>query len=467
MQPNHLDPHRHVPEGDQERPLHGPRDTVTPSASRETVIQSRNASGGWDSRSEDSWIELASQPSSSSLSSVTANEDIVTTGLRVPHHRHRRGQRRTPASDNINVHYSHRSPSVPGSSQDEYEESESESDRVLSSSNEDIVARTRGNAVLLRGNSSASEATLSSDEDDNSTALGLNSNPPAFTPQPNAFSHPPASQTQRSIPAGFVANTVSAPSNLRTGIRRNSRSSVRSARHVRQQQQHSPYNMISPSYQADNDAALRASLSTLLSCAAAARGLPKRDSQPPTTTEKPEPSAFRLVPESVALGEDHGQECARAVAPTFNNITGQQSRTPRSSSSKRAASPTAAHKARRKSSLSRNHSPSSKRSRRVSMSQSSSMISPTVMTWVISAGVVVLFSAISFSAGYVLGREVGHTETAHGLGSNGFGGFINGSSGDDGLSGIKSGAGCGKEAVKGGLRRFRWVGGSTGSSISA
>ncbi|PGH08048.1 hypothetical protein GX51_01489 [Blastomyces parvus] len=464
MQPNHLEPHRPAPDGTQERTVHGPRDAVTTAASRETVIQSRNTSGGRHNRSEDSWIEVASQPSSSSLSSITANDDIITTGLRVRQRRHHRIQRHASASDNLNIHYSRRSPSVPGSSQDEYEESESESDRVLSSSNEDIAARSRGNVVLLRGNSSASEATISSDEDDNSTALGLNSNPPAFTPQPNAFSHPPASQTQRSRPSNFVTNPVSAPSSYRTRTRRNSRSSIHSARH---RQQHSPYNMISPSYQADNDAALRASLSTLLSCAAAARGLPKHDTQLPTA-ERPQPAAFRLVPESVALGEEHSQERTRATIPTFNNTAGQQSRSPRTPSSKRAASPSSAHKARRKPSLSRNHSPSSKRSRRVSMSQSSSIITPTVMTWVISAGVVVLFSAISFSAGYVLGREVGHTETVHGLGNNGLGGFVNGSSSaDDQVSAIKAGAGCGKEAVKGGLRRLRWVGGSAGSSISA
>ncbi|EGE78374.2 hypothetical protein RJZ56_001308 [Blastomyces dermatitidis] len=465
MQPNHLEPHRPVSDGNQERIMHGARDAVTAPPPRETVIQSRNTSGGRHNRSEDSWIEVASQPSSSSLSSVTANDDIITTGLRVRQRRHHRIQRHTSASDNFNIHYSRRSPSVPGSSQDEYEESESESDRVLSSSNEDIAARSRGNVVLIRGNSSASEATISSDEDDNSTALGLNSNPPAFTPQPNAFSHPPASQTQRPRQSHFVTNPASTRSSYRPGTRRNSRSSIHSARH--RQQQHSPYNMISPSYQADNDAALRASLSTLLSCAAAARGLPKHDTQPPTA-ERPEPAAFRLVPESVALGEDPSQERARETVPTFNNIAGQQSRTPRSASSKRAASPNSAHKARRKPSPSRNHSPSSKRSRRVSMSQYSSIITPTVMTWVISAGVVVLFSAISFSAGYVLGREVGHTETAHGLGSNGLGGFLNGSSSaDDQVSGIRAGAGCGKEAVKGGLRRLRWVGGSAGSSISA
>ncbi|PGG95067.1 hypothetical protein AJ79_10287 [Helicocarpus griseus UAMH5409] len=460
MQPNHLDPHTPAHEANQERRLHAPRDTASSTASRETAARSQNASGGRRYRSEDSWIEVASQPSSSSLSSATANDDIITTGLRVRQQRHNRAARRASASNNVNIHYSRRSPSVPGSSQDEYEESESESDRVLSSSNEGITSRTRPDAVFIHdNNSSASEATFSSDEDDNSTALGLNPNPTVFTPQPNAFSHPPASQTQRSRTTSYFANPASTPSN-RPGIRRNSRSSLRPARQARQQQ-HSPYNMISPSHQADNDAALRASLSTLLSCAAAARGLPKNDSQPPTT-ERPEPSAFRLVSESVALGEETGQERSRAAVPTFTNAQGQ-CHTPRSSSSKRAASPATANKARRKASPTRNRSPSSKRARRVSMAQNSPIISPTMMTWVISAGVVVLFSAISFSAGYVLGREVGHTEAAQGLGNNGLGELING----DGLSSVKAGAGCGKEAVKGGLKRLRWVGGGTGSSISA
>ncbi|KAK2812008.1 hypothetical protein FQN50_001716 [Emmonsiellopsis sp. PD_5] len=459
MQPNHLEPPGPVRDGVQERRLHITRDNT--GASRDRVMSSRNASGGPHTRSEDSWIEVASQPSSSSLSSATTNEDIVTTGLQIRHQRQRRLSRRHAASHNINIDYSHRSPSAPGSSQDEYEESESEPDHVLSSSNEDM-SRSRGNALFIHGHSSASEPMLSSDdEDDNSTALGLNSNLHAFTPQPNAFSHPPTSQNQRSRATDFAPNPTRPPL-VRTGSRRNSRSSLRSARHSRQQQ-HSPYNMISPSYQADNDAALRASLSTLLSCAAAARGLPKNDTQP-QRTERAEPSAFRLVPESVALGNGNAQECNRGT-----NAATAQSKPPRSSSSKRSTSPTTGHKTRRKASPSRAHSPS-KRSRRVdNMSQSASIVSPTVMTWVISAGVVVLFSAISFSAGYVLGREVGHTEAAQGLGGNGLGGLLNqsSSSGEGGLAGIKAGAGCGKEAVKGGLRRFRWVGGGAGSSISA
>jgi hypothetical protein len=87
------------------------------------------------------------------------------------------------------------------------------------------------------------------------------------------------------------------------------------------------------------------------------------------------------------------------------------------------------------------------------------------MTWVISAGVVVIFSAISFSAGYALGREVGRTETGQGVCGNGVGGLFGGA-GDDGLASVKAGGGCGKEALKGGLKRFRWISGGAGSGIS-
>jgi hypothetical protein len=61
------------------------------------------------------------------------------------------------------------------------------------------------------------------------------------------------------------------------------------------------------------------------------------------------------------------------------------------------------------------------------------------MTWVVSAGVVVLFSAISFSAGYAIGREVGRVET--------------------GTMNAKDGIVCGKEVGRG-LRKLRWGGSS-------
>jgi hypothetical protein len=94
------------------------------------------------------------------------------------------------------------------------------------------------------------------------------------------------------------------------------------------------------------------------------------------------------------------------------------------------------------------------------MAESMSTGSPTIMTWVISAGVVVLFSAISFSAGYVLGREVGRLESSTGVGS------VMGDGGAGALGGRVS-AGCGQEAVRGGLKRLRWGTGSGASGIIA
>lgn len=61
-------------------------------------------------------------------------------------------------------------------------------------------------------------------------------------------------------------------------------------------------------------------------------------------------------------------------------------------------------------------------------------VSPTLLTWVVSAGVVVLVSAIGFSAGYTVGKEVGRVEA--------------------GLSNGGNGALCGKEVGKG-LRKLR------------
>lgn len=454
----------------------------------------------------DSWIEISSQPSSSSLSSGGATDDIVTTGLNVqPDAQHYRRRRRrlqhlaTAAAANIN--YSRRVPSGEGSSQDEYEESESESDQVLSSSNEDMISHPRGRGLLLRENSleSTSETTFSSDEDDTSTALAFNQNAPTFTPQPNVFTHPSTSSQAQAYSRAtesnrsYVPASHSRPSTSRTMTRRSSQASVHASRHHRhqqQQQRHSPYSMISPSHQADHDAALRASLSTLLSCAAAARGLPKNDSQPQNgrsnAETRVEPSSFRLVPGSVAMDEDSGGEQkgghVRSMATTENNSPnrGPSSAVPRHVThqnkhalSERSTNPpspvnaNAAQKAKRKASSSKDRStanraasPSSKKSRRVALSDSVSGVSPTLMTWVLSAGVVVLFSAISFSSGYALGRQVGRTEAGNGLGMGSFG--VDGGNGSGrGLTGTD----CGSEAVKGGLRRLRW-GSVTGSSVS-
>lgn len=80
-----------------------------------------------------------------------------------------------------------------------------------------------------------------------------------------------------------------------------------------------------------------------------------------------------------------------------------------------------------------------KKKRMASMEEA--MISPTLLTWVVSAGVVVLVSVVGFGAGYAIGKEVGRQETLGGLSDN---------------------TSCGKEAVRqvSGIRRFRWGNGS-------
>jgi hypothetical protein len=272
-----------------------------------------------------------------------------------------------------------RSASAAGSSQDEYEESESDSDRVMSSSNEDI---------------SQDEAA---DDDDTSTALGVGSLGKVFTPQPNAFSHPPTSAGHNRPAADSYFPAVPAESRADQTITQRSY----------QRQFHSRNRPTSSSYQPDHDAALRASLTTLLSCAAAVRpkGAETRPSPPRASTQ---PTTLRLVPES---------ELQNPVRQRRSSSPKQSKRKSRESSKDRLAKKV--------------------RSTNKTAAANDDSISPTLASWMISAGVVLVFSAISFSAGYALGREVGRIEGEMGL----------------------PGGNCGQEAIKssaGGLRRLRW-----------
>ncbi|MBA7495349.1 hypothetical protein ES702_05931 [subsurface metagenome] len=308
-----------------------------------------------DSQGIDSWIDLSSQPSSSSLASQNNQDEIITTGLQI----RRDGLRRSRQLRLRNARQPSqpRSNSVAGSSQDEYEESESESDRVMSSSNEDVS-----------NNSNAGE------EDDSHTALDLPMiERNVFTPQPNAFSHPPQS---RSVPASNTelpnsyfspqpppASSHRIPSNRVPTIQRPTISR--------------PPSHITP----DHDAALRASLTTLLSCANAVR----KDREPiPVVPRSTQPTTLRLVPES--------QLNARSPSRSPKLVPKRRSR---ESSKERQA----------------------KKLRAVSKPATSDemLLSPTMMTWFISAGVVLVFSAISFSAGYAWGKEVGIAEAQMGL----------------------------------------------------
>jgi hypothetical protein len=368
----------------------------------------------------ESWVEIGSGPSSTSLSS--AADEIITTGLTVQHdsNLHRR-PRRTRGGGQFSVGTGHRVSHAGGnSSQEEYEESESESDRVMTSSNEGLGPSPlrqevdRSSRSPYSGTSSETMSERDEDDDDeNATAVNYPRSRRQFEPRPNAFSHPSNQQPIRSQ-SGTVYPPRRNPSRPAASLRQHS------------YPQHTPYTTAP-----DHDEALRASLSTLLSAAAAVRGLPK-PGQPRTQrsgSSRVDPTTLRMVPESVALGD----------VPEESSVAPSSPRTTSSSPSEKSK-----RKDVRSSSKDRHAAKKARRTGPVIEE-----ISPTLLTWVVSAGVVVLVSALSFSAGYVVGKETAHAEAMGQLGA----------------AGSEAGS-CAREAAssaKGtglGLRKLRWTGGA-------
>lgn len=363
----------------------------------------------------DSWVEISSQPSSSSLSSV--GDEIVTTGLRVQHDPRTRRRRLLRQNAPSGLSMTHRALSRGAtSSQEEYEESESESDRVMTSSGEapapleHLRSRPSSNPGLR---SIASEDRSSSD-DENRTAINypINSDQ-CFTPQPNAFSHPPTTGHLR-------AASENVPGSYFPNQRRPSRPSTRHSLPGRTPS-HLPQNILSPSFNAaaHHDEALRASLSTLQSFAVAARGLQKPDSkqrpgtQPqPTRSNKVEPMSFSLVPESAM--QQRGPETAASPPqlqePMFKPTIRRSSTSTSASASQHLKPEHTVHSPKRRSRPLSRERRAVKKARRASSSEDLQLVSPTLMTWLVSAGVVVFLSALSFGAGYSVGREAGRLE---------------------------------------------------------
>ncbi|KAI8954337.1 hypothetical protein F4801DRAFT_23797 [Xylaria longipes] len=416
------------------------RPATSTTAASTALHRSTAASSQQRQRHDESWIEVSSHPSSSSVSSI--GEEIDTTGLQVGSSY--RPRRRRPHQQTY-AHVDARQPTGQGhigagaSSQEEYDETESEEDHLLTSSTENVISGHAARQTPLRQVFSAQVIdTDSSDEDDddeNATALGRRPSEP-FRPQPNAFSHPPSHLLHRHSTSSAVPQHSRRPSFTR-------RSHTRADRRAP--------DFMSPNYQADNDAALRASLTTLLSCAAAARSLP-RDAEKdlgerPAPVNSGQPVALRFAPESELMApsppptrsRDSTQSAqAKATTPSRSEpVTGEKI--------KRAATPTSSSKATRAT-----------KKKRTAASEDT-LISPTLLTWVVSAGVVVLVSVVGFGAGYVIGREVGRQETLNSLGGAG------------NMSAVAEGGNCGREVLKssgGTLRRFRW-GSGMGRSVVA
>jgi hypothetical protein len=326
------------------------------------------------------------------------------------------------------------------------------------------LQRQAGFQAARQTATSAQGESEDDDDDENATALGNPGSAPAFRPQPNVFSHPPSHLTHRHSTSSSVPQH---PHFSRPSL--SARSQARATR------AHSNY--LSPAYQADNDAALRASLTTLLSCAAAARGLPKKEAldngEPsfgtgirPSTT----PMDFRVVSEVELMAPNPAGPSQPAVAAIHAGplssksgpITRMPARTASNSSAPSAPSSSssneAGEKAKRGASTQQQSKQRAAKKKRTGASSSAAVsfdsepaaafISPTVLTWVVSAGVLVLVSVVGFGAGYVIGREVGRQEGGAALSAAQAGRNVSGS--------------CGSEVVRSGgssggtLRKFRW-----------
>ncbi|KAG6011456.1 hypothetical protein E4U43_008292 [Claviceps pusilla] len=434
---------------------HAPARRSQPSPSNPGISNPR--------RFEESWVEVASQPSSSSLSSI--GDEIVTTGLRVRrsnNHRPRRLQGSSARSlprQQTPIHTA-----AATSSQDEYDESESEDEKLLASS-------TEPDNLSPQVIEPVSEAESESDGDD-ATALGrAPSDRPVFRPQPNAFSHPPPSvnggrQSSHSTTTTSTTTSGTMPPHPHSGFTRPSFSRQRPQTRAHRG---GPSFMAPSAVREDNDAALRASLTTLLSCAAAARSLPKSKDEPEAgrasrhgVGPSDQPMELRFMPESELMqdGETrHRQPPARASAAREAATAKQQRRgTSPSRSPPTTATISSGDKSRR--SISAGRSPRATKKKKIvaaaaATTSEDNLISPTLLTWVVSAGVVVLVSVVGFGAGYVIGREVGRQEAQDAFSAS--------------ISAANETSHTGREVIRtsSGLRKLRWGAGAVSRSIVA
>jgi len=155
---------------------------------------------------------------------------------------------------------------------------------------------------------------------------------------------------------------------------------------------------------------------------------------------------LRFVPESELMGPE----------PVLVNPSRPLSPSTRARSSPSISSQEVVEKGKRKATLVK---PTGEKARalkkkRIQAVEEEGLISPTLLTWVVSAGVVVLVSVVGFGAGYVIGREVGRQDAMSSLNS----------------TTLVDSTSCGREAVQGStgsLRRFKWgIGGAARAVVA-
>ena len=376
----------------------------------------------------DSWIEVSSQPSDDTYSS---DEILTLSSPRGQHPRRKRKIRRNeilPGNEGVSKVYDNTADDLsevevvdgssgPGSSigelpmQEDFESSSSAAGEEDDGSEEEGKTEDEEDTGTMLG------VGYRNGERTRGVGMGSSRIPPRYsTHSVNEFQ-----RTLQPNPSHSFLRHRHTPSNSGAG----------SGRHLQ------PFGAT----KADHDEALMASLSTLLSCAAAARGLPRVSEQgasspggpsrvPTMSSSRVQLDTLQLVPDQVmAEKEKDSRGIAATSAPaTIPPVASERKSTStvssnsgdhasrirtRSSSNSRSNS-----KKRTESSSKKRSSSSSGKSRpRSSSPRGTSRLTSTLsstdaslLTLAISAGAVIILSAISFSAGYVLGREVGKTE---------------------------------------------------------
>jgi len=352
----------------------------------------------------DSWVEVSSQPSDSYTSSSSSTENIVITeGLRVQNQARRRaarkarreaatlaGQKNVARQDKMD-----KSPTHHQSSSEDLDEHEGDD---ISDTNLDSM-----------GSSIADLPSLSEgfDDEDESSTGGESSEDETESNKGKQTNFQNDDNNNRAVPGHSRMTTAFASS---------------SSRPAQPARLHS-FSRAPP--QPDHDAALRASLSTLLSCAAATRALPKPRSEHAGRSNLAPPRGAPHI-QTLTLMTDEQREAMMdfmASTPATRHVD-KQEQDANSSAQKTISSPAVLKSRRtsvteeilesqpeqRKSAQHRKHKSSTNSSKGFSSVIPLTPSNVTYVTLAVSAAAVLLVSAISFSAGYHIGKEVGRGE---------------------------------------------------------
>lgn len=318
----------------------------------------------------DSWIEVASQPSDSYTSSSSPEDPVIISGLQVQRRKNRSRRRRNSTSTAIPA------ASRAVESSDEYGE-DGEDDEELDGIDLNAIG-SMGSSItdpsLSEGEEGSSEEE--SDEDDEGEIQ----------------------------PVAGLSSYVSAPQRPQNNFRTFSRDPP----------------------QPDHDAALRASLSTLLSCAAGvgSASKPRPNERMGSIQEHVRPATIPTL--SLVTDSEREAMMSRPPPPpppyrrTVHNPPPQtplEQKRPASPRRSREDTQATKHKSKTKTRRSTKATPAPNATMASAMA-SISASNMTYLTLAVSAGAVIIVSAISFSAGYALGKEVGRSEMLE-IGSSG------------------------------------------------